>query len=176
MAAGVPIPSPIVFGFLASTAEKSGWPWLFAGLYAGFFTVSGHAACYMVFRQFGSFIRDRIVNRYPIVSEIFSRISYLKLDNPKKDIKSTFTFFLLRWIGVGYSQVFWVLGLSGHDALDTLRILFLSDIIWACVWSFGLTKLLISAPLINRYLTRFGWILLILGLFGYILKRLLGRK
>lgn len=87
-----------------------------------------------------------------------------------------FALILLRWVGVGYSQVFWVLGASGHDASGTIRILFLNDIFWAIAWSFSLTKLLIDAPLIGRYLTRFGWVLLFIGLAGYGLKHLLSRK
>jgi hypothetical protein len=172
MAGGVPISSPAMFGFLANAAKTSGWSWLFSGLFVSLFTVAGHAVCYAAFRQFGPSVWNTIVKRYPGISATSSHIRGLiaqgKPFNP--------ALLLLRWIGVGYSQVFWVLGLSGSDASGTLRILFLADILWANVWMFGLTKLLVDAPLISKYLTGLGWALLLLSLAGYALRHFLGQK
>ncbi|HHX26385.1 MAG TPA: hypothetical protein GX721_06920 [Firmicutes bacterium] len=172
MAGGVPISSPAMFGFLASTVHDNGWSWLFAGLFVSFFTVAGHAMCYAAFRKFGPSVWSKIVRRYPGMLGAISRIRLSGAQGKPFDP----ALLLLRWIGVGYSQVFWMLGLSGHDASSTLRILFLADIFWAGVWSFGLTKLLVDAPLVGRYLTRFGWALLILSLAGYGLRRFLRQK
>jgi hypothetical protein len=172
MAGGVPISSPAMFGFLASTVHDNGWSWLFAGLFVSFFTVVGHAISYAAFRQFGPSVWNEIVRRYPGILRTVSRTKLGSAQGKPFDP----ALLLLRWIGVGYSQVFWMLGLSGHDASSTLRILFLADIFWAGVWSFGLTKLLVDAPLVGRYLTRFGWALLILSLAGYGLRRFLRQK
>jgi hypothetical protein len=172
MAGGVPISSPAMFGFLAGAAHDNGWSWLFAGLFVSFFTVAGHAMCYAVFRQFGHSFWNTIVRRYPGILRAVSRIRLSSAQDRSFDP----ALLLLRWIGVGYSQVFWMLGLSGRDASSTLRILFLADLLWAGAWSFGLTKLLVDAPLVGRYLTRFGWALLILSLAGYGLRYLLGQK
>ena len=172
MAGGVPISSPAMFSFLANAAKVSGWSWLFAGLFVSLFTVAGHAVCYALFRQFGPSLWDKIVKRYPGVLKTVSRIGLNSAENKPFDP----ALLLLRWIGIGYSQVFWVLGLSGFDASGILRILFLADILWASVWSFGLTKLLVDAPLIGKYLTKFGWGLLFLSLAAYALKRFLGQK
>jgi hypothetical protein len=65
MAGGVPISSPAMFGFLASTVHDNGWSWLFAGLFVSFFTVAGHAMCYAAFRKFGPSVWSKIVRRYP---------------------------------------------------------------------------------------------------------------
>lgn len=174
MAGGVPISSPAMFTFLANAAKTSGWSWLFAGLFVSFFTVAGHAVCYVVFRQFGPFVWKKIVKRYPGILKTVSRVSSRLSRAKSKPFDPALL--LLRWIGVGYSQVFWVLGLSGFDASGTLRILFLADILWASVWSFSLTKLLADAPLIGRYLTGFGWALLLLSLAGYALRHFFGQK
>ena len=133
-------------------------------------SVAGHAVCYAAFGQ-SSLLSGTIVkalSRLQRLSHIRGLIAQGKPFNP--------ALLLLRWIGVGYSQVFWVLGLSGSDASGTLRILFLADILWANVWMFGLTKLLVDAPLISKYLTRFGWALLLLSLAGYALRHFLGQK
>jgi hypothetical protein len=172
MAGGVPISSPAMFGFLAGAAHDSGWSWLFAALFVGLFTVAGHAMCYAAFRQFGPSVWNKAIRRYPGISRILSRIRLRSAQGRSFDP----ALLLLRWIGVGYSQVFWVLGLSERDASSTLRILFLADLLWAGVWSFGLTKLLVDAPLVGMYLTRFGWGLLILSLAGYGLRYFLGQK
>ncbi|HCD42109.1 MAG: hypothetical protein QM391_03465 [Bacillota bacterium] len=171
MAGGLPISSPAMFGFLMNLAHDEGWPWLFAGLFVGFFTVAGHAISYAAFRQFRPFIWNRVIRRYPSVLRVVSRI------RPGKE-KGAFNpaLLLLRWIGVGYSQVFWVLGLSGDDASRTLRILFLADLLWASVWSFALTKLLVGAPVVGRYLTGFGWALLIFSAVGYAFRHILRQK
>jgi hypothetical protein len=205
MAGGVPISSLAMFGFLVSTSEIMGWSWIFAGLFVSFFTVTGHAIGYAIFRQIGPSVWSKLATRYPGLLRTVSRIRLSGIQGAQ-DMQSTeevqeaqdaqdaqgaqgtygarevrgksldLALILLRWVGVGYSQVFWVLGASGHDASGTLRILFLNDIVWAIAWSFGLTKLLIDAPLIGRYLTRFGWVLLFSGLAGYGLKHLLSGK
>lgn len=173
MAGGVPISSLAMFGFLANTTKVMGWSWIFAAMFVSLFTVVGHAMFYVVFRQLGSPFRNRLVKRYPGILKAVSRIKLTRAQG-----KPSFdpAHFLLRWIGVGYSQVFWMLGLSGHDASLALRFLFLTDILWASVWSFGLTKLLVDAPVISRYLTRFSWVLLIAGVLGYGVKKFLVSK
>jgi hypothetical protein len=73
MAGGLPISSPAMFGFLMNLAHDEGWPWLFAGLFVGFFTVAGHAISYAAFRQFRPFIWNRVIRRYPSIHPVFTQ-------------------------------------------------------------------------------------------------------
>lgn len=60
---------------------------------------------------------------------------------------------LLRWVGLGYTQVFWVLGATGAGRPTLLAFLLLNDLVWGLVWAYGTVGLVAAAPAIGRWLT-----------------------
>ncbi|MBT9259938.1 MAG: hypothetical protein KM310_09345 [Clostridiales bacterium] len=61
--------------------------------------------------------------------------------------------FLLRWVGLGYTQVFWVLGATRVGGPVLLAFLLLNDLVWGLVWAYATVGIAIAAPAMGRWLT-----------------------
>ncbi|MGE5592581.1 MAG: hypothetical protein ACM3X3_02710, partial [Betaproteobacteria bacterium] len=112
MAVGVPISSLAMFSFVAVAMQAERWSWVYAALMVGFFTAAGHVGSYAVFRAAGRPLIDTLARRRPPLSRVLAR---LKTSVSRGRWRAVLGLFALRWVGVGYSQVFWVLGVLGDE-------------------------------------------------------------
>ncbi|MEW5866572.1 MAG: hypothetical protein AB1774_06905 [Bacillota bacterium] len=172
MASGVPISSLAMFGFLATVIREQGWSWAYAALVVGFFTAAGHAGSYAFFRAAGAPIWDRIARRYPGLSRAAARLEALCNSRGRADLG----LFAARWIGSGYSQLFWLLGALRRECSATLRMLFLADVLWAGAWTWAVTRLTADITEIAKHLSRVGWVLLLVFVPFSVLKHISRRR
>ncbi len=156
MAAGVPISPLAMFGLLASTASARGWPWGYSALVVAFFTTAGHAGGYALFHAVGPTLLERLMRRQPALARAASRFEAACAHGRQASLG----LLAARWIGSGYSQLFWLLGALGGECSAVLRRLFLADLIWAGTWAWAVTRFAADVPGVARYLWVGGWALL----------------
>ncbi|HHY32411.1 MAG TPA: hypothetical protein GX515_05180 [Firmicutes bacterium] len=176
MAVGVPISSLAMFSFAAAAMRAERWPWAYTALLVGFFTAAGHVSSYAVFRAAGRHLMDTLARRLPSLSRV---LAYLKASASRGRPRAVLGLFALRWVGVGYSQVFWVLGALGDDGERTLRALVVTDVIWAATWSWALARIVADVPKLGQYMALAGWVLLGVGVLAVSVReavRWLGRR
>ncbi|MEW6105732.1 MAG: hypothetical protein AB1563_05135 [Bacillota bacterium] len=161
MAVGVPISSLAMFSFLAIAMQTRGWSWMYAALMVGFFTAAGHAGSYAVFRAAGRPIIEMLARRQPAVSRASAR---LKAAMRSGRCRAALELFALRWVGAGYSQVFWFLGALGGESAYALRTLLVADLLWAATWSWALANIISDVPRLAEHMAVAGWALLGLGM------------
>ncbi|MCR4401448.1 MAG: hypothetical protein NUW12_01510 [Firmicutes bacterium] len=172
MAVGVPISSLAMFSFLAIAMQARGWSWLYSALVAGFFTAAGHAGSYVVFRAAGNPIFERLARRQPEASRVLAR---LKAAIGRGHPRVALELFALRWVGAGYSQVFWLLGVLGSGTANTVRNLLLADLLWAATWSWALANVIPDAPALARHMSVAGWVLLGAGVLAAVARQVASR-
>lgn len=160
MAVGVPISSLAMFSFLAIAMQARGWSWMYAALMVGFFTAAGHAGSYAVFRAAGPPIIEAIARGRPAVSRASARLAAALRGRRSR---AAMGLFALRWVGAGYSQMFWFLGALGGGSSNTVRTLLLADLLWAVVWAWALANIIADAPRLAEYMSVAGWALLLFG-------------
>ncbi len=160
MAAGVPISSLAMFGLLAGAMRAHGWPWGFIALVVAFFTAAGHAGTYAFFRAAGEPFLRALLRRRPGLSRAVAHFETLC----RSGAKASLGLLAARWVGAGYSQIFWILGALGGDRSAALRRLFLADVLWAAAWTWAIARAASDVPSIARYLSAAGWALLGLSL------------
>ncbi|BDG59568.1 hypothetical protein [Caldinitratiruptor microaerophilus] len=148
LAAGFPLSSLALFGLLAGTAAQSGTPWWVAGTLAGAATALGHGASYAVFARLGPPFLQAVAAWIPALAV---PVGSLRLVLARR--RPWLPLFLLRWVGLGYTQVFWVLGATGGGRPALLAFLLLNDLVWGLVWAYGSVDLVVAAPPIGRWLT-----------------------
>lgn len=163
MAMGVPISSLAMFSFLAVAMQARGWSWMYAALMVGFFTAMGHAGSYAAFRAAGPAIIARIARQRPSLSRVSARLEAAMRSGRSR---AALGLFALRWVGAGYSQVFWFLGMLGGESAFTVRALLVADLVWATTWSWALANIISDAPRLAQYMATAGWALLALGLLA----------
>lgn len=172
MAVGVPISSLAMFSFLAIAMQARGWSWMYSALVAGFFTAAGHAGSYAVFRAAGCPIIERLAGRQPAASRALARLkAAISCGHPRVALE----LFALRWVGAGYSQVFWFLGALGSESACTVRNLLLADLLWAATWSWALANVISDAPALARHMSVAGWALLGLGVLVAVAREVASR-
>ncbi|MDI7246672.1 MAG: hypothetical protein QME92_04265 [Bacillota bacterium] len=169
MAVGVPISSLSMFSFLAVSMQARGWSWAYAALIAGFFTAVGHAGSYAAFRAAGPVIVGRISRRRPALARASSR---LEVAIRAGGGRAALGLVALRWVGVGYSQVFWFLGALGGKAAYTVRMLLVADLLWAATWSWALANIVADVPVLAEHMATVGWALAALGLLVAAIREL----
>lgn len=149
LAAGFPLSSLALFGLLAGLAAASGTPWWAAGALAGAATAAGHGITYAAFAGLGPPFLAAVTRWMPALAGPLENLRDL-LGRPG----SWPLLFLLRWVGLGYTQVFWLLGAtrSGRPAL--LAFLLLNDLLWGLAWTYGTVALVAALPAIRAWLTR----------------------
>lgn len=172
MASGVPISSLAMFGFLATVIREQGWSWGYAALVVGFFTAAGHAGSYAFFRAMGAPIVDRIARGHPGLSRASARFEALCNSRGRTNLGLV----AARWIGSGYSQLFWLLGALRRECSATLRVLFLADILWAGTWAWAITRLTRDIPEIAKCLSYAGWVLLLVFVPFAVLRHITRRR
>ncbi|MDI3317380.1 MAG: hypothetical protein QJR14_07175 [Bacillota bacterium] len=159
MAAGIPLSSLALFGLLAGLASESHVPWWWAGGLAGVATALGHAASYVLFARLGPPFLEAVARGIPGLALLVSRLEpILARRQPRLSL------LLLRWIGLGYTQLFWILAATGTGRPALLALLLLDDLAWALAWAYGTIALLIAAPEIGRWLSTGALVLLVLSL------------
>ena len=161
MAVGVPISSLAMFSFLAIAMQARGWSWMYAALMVGFFTAAGHAGSYAVFRAAGPPIIEMIAQRQPVVSRASARLKAAMRSGRRR---AALELFALRWVGAGYSQVFWFLGALGGESSHAVRALLVADLLWAATWSWALANVIPDVPKLAEHMAVAGWSLLGLGM------------
>lgn len=160
LAMGIPLSSPGLFGLLAHVMGQD-FPWWVAGAVAGGATVLGHAASYLVFARFGQPILAALAARIPPLGLSVDRLRSLLADT-----RAWLAVLALRWVGLGYAQVFWVLATAGTRQPALLGLLFLNDVIWAFLWTYGAAGLLAGVPGARRWLAPGAAALVVLSFLG----------
>lgn len=148
LAAGLPLSSLALFALLAATAAQTGTPWWAAGSLAGAATALGHGITYAVFARLGPPFLQAVTAWMPALA---APVGSLRLVLARR--YPWLPLFLLRWVGLGYTQVFWVLGATGAGRPTLLAFLLLNDLVWGLVWAYGTVGLAAAAPAIGRCLT-----------------------
>lgn len=145
-AAGVPISSFALFAFLIRLSRARRFGWQFAAVISGLATALGHVCSLVAFRAFGPRLKASLERFFPMREN--------RLDAVEERLYRRWpVMFFLRWLGGGYSQVFWVAGMTGGP-LEKLVIPFvINDFLWAAFWCFALTAFSDRAPLLERWLT-----------------------
>ncbi|MFO7173715.1 MAG: hypothetical protein DIU70_012245 [Bacillota bacterium] len=149
LAAGLPLSSLALFGLLAGLAAASGTPWWAAGALAGAATAAGHGITYAAFARLGLSFLSAVARWMPALAGQVEKLGHL-LGRPG----SWPLLFLLRWVGLGYTQVFWLLGATRGGRPALLVFLLLNDLLWALVWAYGAVALVAALPTIRDWLTR----------------------
>lgn len=161
LAAGVPLSSVALFGLLADVAGQRGVPWWVAGIEAGVATILGHGASYLFFAHFGQPALSILTTKAPHLLAVVDRLRLvLAGDRPWLALLA------LRWIGLGYAQLFWLLATMGINRPALLGLLFLNDLVWALVWTYGAAGFLDAVPWVGGWLTTGAALLLILSAVG----------
>ncbi|MBX5464609.1 MAG: hypothetical protein IRZ26_03530 [Clostridia bacterium] len=159
MAAGLPLSSLALFGLLAGLASESHVPWWWAGVLAGVATARGHVASYVLFAHLGPSFLETVARWIPGLALLVSRLQPLLARR-----KPWSSLLLLRWIGLGYTQLFWILAATGMVRPALLALLLLDDLAWALAWAYGTIALLIAVPEAGRWLSTGALALLVLSL------------
>lgn len=159
LAAGVPVSSLGLFGLLADVSERNGIPWWVAGAIAGTATVMGHGVSYLFFAHVGPPLLSVLSTRIPHVGVAVHRLRrLLAQDRPWPALLT------LRWVGLGYAQVFWVLATAAIHRPSWLGLLFLNDLLWALVWTYVAAGLLRTVAGAAEWLVRGAAVLLVFSL------------
>lgn len=148
LAAGFPLSSLALFGFLAVWAMKTHTPWWAAGVLAGTATALGHVASYVAFARLGPSLLHLAIHRVPILAGPVSRLRLILASRQPWP-----SLLLLRWVGVGYAQVFWVLGALGIGGPPLLALLLVNDLVWGLVWAYATLGLVTAAPVVGQLLS-----------------------
>ncbi|GAB6876643.1 hypothetical protein JCM13210_13700 [Thermaerobacter litoralis] len=141
LAAGVPGSSLGLFGLLADVAEQKGVPWWVAGAMAGAATVMGHGASYLFFAHFGQPVLSALSTKIPHLGVAVHRLRLLLAQD-----RPLLALLALRWVGLGYTQVFWLLATAGIGRPSWLGLLFLNDWLWALIWTYMAAGLVRTVP------------------------------
>ncbi|MDI6871711.1 MAG: hypothetical protein QME79_10225 [Bacillota bacterium] len=135
-AAGAPVPSVLLFPALAALGEHTRVPWWISGGVAGVSVACGHLLSYAVFTILGQPLLTRLTERTPALRRPTQRVRHLLAQG-----RSWLPLLGLRWLGTGYSQVFWLLGTMQVLPAMLLGSLFLNDLVWALAWAYAWTAL-----------------------------------
>lgn len=148
LAGGVPLSSFALFTSMAAVSATSGFPWWAAGTMAGLATALGHWGVHTVFALLGPRFPRSILERWPSFVPSVSAVRRILVGRGAWQ-----HLLLLRWVGLGYSQAFWLLGAAGAASRSLLVGLLVNDLIWAMVWAYGTNALALAVPALTRQLT-----------------------
>lgn len=145
LAAGVPLSSLALFALLGPLAERTSAPWWMAAAVTALATFTGHAATYGLFFLGGPRLTAAAARWLPGLTLLFGRLSgFLAGAQPWLTLAS------LRWVGVGYAQVFWLMGAMRQRHGGLWLLFTVNDAAWALVWTYGTVRLSVAAPGLAR--------------------------
>ena len=145
-AAGVPISSFGLFAFLVRLCRTYRAGWVIAAAVSGMATALGHLGSLVAFRFYGSTLKARLERFFPIGDNELGAIE-------ERVFRTWPVTFFLRWLGGGYSQVFWLAGMTSGP-LERLVVPFvLNDFLWAAFWCFAITTFSDRVPVLEYWLT-----------------------
>lgn len=141
LAIGFPLSSLALFGALGGLAAQTGLPWWVAGALAGVTTALGHWFAYVAFARLGQPYLHVLTARFPSLAPLIARLGLL-LEHKRP----WWTLFVLRWIGPGYAQVFWVLGATGTRWPRLMAFFLVTDFTWGLIWTYATVGLPAGLP------------------------------
>lgn len=166
VAIGIPISSFGLFALLAGLTLAHGVLWHDSAFLAGTATALGHASSYFLFRFFGKKALPRIRNLWPNNARLIDRIVRILHHGHARNASCyrtrtgalKFLPFLLalRWIGGGYSQVFWALGILERPPRPWFYALVVNDFAWTFFWTYFFVFLSEKVPAVTSSLSRAG--------------------
>ncbi len=160
-AAGVPVSSLALFAFAVRLSQDAGLTWQEAAAFAGSATVAGHVASYYTFRWVGQRASDFLERIWPGFPPLIRKAQrYLHRGWPLT--------LVLRWAGTGYTQVFWLMGMSRRPWYPVICVFFANDYVWAAFWCASIAYAVTRVSILHHYLL-LGGLLLLTGSVGVFL-------
>lgn len=161
VAAGVPVSSLALFAVAVSLSHHAGLTWQEAAAFTGTATVAGHVASYYAFRWIGQRAGNFLGKFWPGFPVLIRKAQlYLERGWPLA--------LVLRWVGTGYTQVFWLMGMSRRAWYPVICVFLANDYAWAAFWCALVAYAVARVPVLQNYLL-LGGLLLLAGSAGAIL-------
>ena len=163
-AAGVPVSSFALFAFAVRLAQDGGLTWQEAAAFTGSATVAGHVASYYAFRWVGQRVCDHLEKLWPDLPLLIGKAQhYLGRGWPLA--------LILRWAGTGYTQVFWLMGMSRKPWYPVICVFFANDYAWATFWCAAIAYAVTRVPVLHQYLLTGGLFILLVSTGAILFAR-----
>lgn len=162
VAAGVPISSLALFAFAVKVSQDAGLTWQEAAAFTGSATAAGHVVSYYLFRWLGpkgGELAERLWPRFPSLLRRTGK--YLQ--------RGWALTLVLRWVGAGYTQVFWLMGMSRRSWYPVICLFLANDYAWTTFWCAGVSFAFRRAGVLQRYVYITAGFLLLTGMAGVLL-------
>lgn len=138
----------------------SGLPWGAAASLAWLATLTGHALAYGFFRLSGKGLMAVALRLMPPAEASLDRLRGLLAGADRRAVP-TGALLALRWVGLGYAQLFWLMGAFRLGTARVALFLAVNDLVWAAVWAYGLVTLRLAAPTLSRWILAVAWLSLL---------------
>jgi len=176
IALGFPLSTFALFALLVNLIYSRHAPWYQAALLAAGTTSLGHLSAYYLFSLLGPNTLGRIKKAWPkgakLIDEAINLIKrYQEPPNtserknggsPSRSWRTLLVLLALRWVGGGYSQVFWILGMFRTKTHKVIYPLIINNFAWAAVWTYLFTFVSWKIPFIVDYLVKVAVVVLLL--------------
>lgn len=175
-ALGLPLSTFALFALLVNLIYSRHVPWYQAALLAAVATSLGHLSAYYLFSLLGPNTLGKIKKAWPkgakLIDEAINLIKRYQEPPNTSECKNQrnssrswnilLVLLVLRWVGGGYSQVFWILGMFRTKTQKVIYPLILNNFAWAAVWTYLFTFVSWKIPFIVDYLVKLAVVVLLL--------------